>query len=75
MKYSISLKLFSGGKLVFSTRSTRKKRIFHLLREEKWEKAYIKVTYRPGFINEGEYSDYLDTKKAINQFTEDDERC
>jgi hypothetical protein len=45
-------------------------RILQLAQASLWEIALIKVTYYPGFWNEGEYYNYPDLRKAISAFTE-----
>lgn len=51
-------------------RSTNKQRILSFLRRDFWESAYVKVTYAPGYFNDGDYSDYPSAKQAIDLFTE-----
>ena len=58
------------GSLVLKRYSIRKKSILHSLRREKWESAYVRVTYAPGFFNDGDYSSYQEALTAIQQFTE-----
>ena len=50
--------------------STKKRAILNSIRGDKWETAYLRVTYAPGFINEGEYSNYQQLRQALDQFTE-----
>ena len=45
-------------------------KILYLAQVNSWEKAYIKVTYKHGFINEGIYNNIKDLKMAISAFTE-----
>jgi len=72
VKPVISIKLISNdGGVILQRRSTKKQSIFDSLRREIWESAYVRVIYKPEFINEGTYNNYIDSKKAINQFTED----
>lgn len=59
--------------------SDKKKRIFHFVGKEKWEKAYLRVNYGLGvnalgnrtlFHNDGIYHNKEDLRWAINAFTE-----
>jgi len=71
LKPMIFVELRSGdGKKLSSIRSAKKQRILDFLRREIWTNAYLRVTYQPDFVNEGEYPNYVLAKKALDQFLE-----
>ena len=73
-KLLISLKLFDKNEnLTFSTHSGKKKRILNFIRKKKFQKAYLKVVYQPGFLNDGFYCDLKSAEKALRDFTREEE--
>ncbi len=64
------LKLFKNGAIVLDTDSGKIGRFLNLTRTRKWDKAYIKVTYRPDVYNDGEYTSQKDLEKAFSDFVD-----
>ena len=75
----ILLKLWKKSGKVKRYVSEKKRRIFHFIGTDNWEKAYIRVNYGYGtngfaqptlFHNDGTYFNKKDLIWAINAFTE-----
>lgn len=70
LRISIHLKLWNKGKLVLSTRKQKKSQILLELNSVTHDKGYIKVTYQPGFHNNGYYDTDEKLLSALSAFTE-----
>ena len=67
------LKIFNtNGNLVKDIWTSKKRRIFYFIHENKIPNAryFVKVTYSNGFTNSGEYSSKQDVLLAFNAFME-----
>ena len=65
----IHLKLKNNDGSVKSYCSSKLRRIYSILQEAKFKKAYLRVNYEVGY-NDGEYSNITDLKMALSVFTE-----
>lgn len=80
LKLKITLKLWKQDGTVKRWHSTKSKRIYAILKAEKFRKAYLKVSYGKqkdnhgemvSFYNDGEYDDKNDLRLTVKAFTED----
>ena len=69
-RLSFRIKLFFKGKLIFDTRSSKKRRILYIVRGNEFDKAHLRVVYSPNYTNEGIYTTECDLIDAINSFSE-----
>lgn len=64
------LKLKKNKKWGKVLRTSKIMRIFHLMNLTSFEKAYLKVIYAPGAINEGYYYNLPELKNAWTSFAD-----
>ena len=69
-KLFIRLILFKDGKRVLNIGKHRKARILHFIQVAPFEKAYLKVIYKTGFINDSYFYNIDELKRALKAFTE-----
>jgi hypothetical protein len=70
LRIGIHLKLWKDGKLVLATTKRIKNQIIVSLSTTPHDRGYIKVTYTPGFWNDGYYDDDKKLLAALSAFTE-----
>lgn len=63
----------NGKKTLWRINSRSRRKILSRLKSDAVEKFYLKVTYAPGIINDGEYSNKHDLLFALRCFTDKDE--
>ncbi|OGM12634.1 hypothetical protein A2V80_01660 [Candidatus Woesebacteria bacterium RBG_16_39_8b] len=67
----ITLKLWpSNNSKAIRYNSSKRRRIYSILRHEKFSKAYLKVRYDQQFFNDGFYENKPDLEKALSMFLE-----
>lgn len=69
-KLKVQLKLKKDGKYVYSQVIFKINRFNHIVDGQKWDKAYLRVTYLPNVYNDGWYEKRVDLLKAKSQFLE-----
>ena len=76
-KPKIRLKLFRGRKVVIDTTRRKKQTVQALIKNKKWTRAYLKVTYgygrtnlseREEIYNEGDYTNKAELMKVLRIF-------
>jgi len=66
----MSLKLWKNDELVLDNQFNIKDRLLRSAQVRIWDIAYLKVNYRNGFCNEGDYPDSKLLSMALSCFTE-----
>jgi len=69
-RLKISIKLQNKHEQTYKTSSCKKRKIFKIASDKKWESAYLKVRYSEDLINEGIYYNLHDLVFALRCFTE-----
>jgi hypothetical protein len=71
IRLPITIKLWHKGKLIHRSTCTKKTQILIRTRREKWDKAYIKVTYKKDYWNDCDSFNQCGLEKALNAYLEE----